>query len=70
MLILFLSCITSCKGSDDSSIGFDRDCGRRKDELTDNKNLKGKFHLRIFLKDVFGFAEPQEKKLFTVLVID
>ena len=43
------------------SIGFDRDRGRRQRELTNNKTQKGKYHVRIYLKDVFGFAEYQEK---------
>ena len=51
----------SAKDSNDLSIGFDWDRGRRKDELSNNKNLKGKNHLRIMFKDVFGFAEHQEK---------
>ena len=49
------------RGSDNLSTGFDRSRARRQDEMTDNKNVKGKFHLRIMLKDVFGFAEHQEK---------
>ena len=53
--------ITSSKGSDDLSIGFDCSRARRKDEITTNKNIKGKFHLRIMLKDVFGFVGGQEK---------
>ena len=53
--------LSSSKGSDDSSIGFDRDRGRRQRALTNNKTQKGKFHVRIYLKDVFGFAEYQEK---------
>ena len=51
----------SSKGSDDLSIGFDRDRNRRQRELTNNKTQKGKYHVRIYLKDVFGFAEYQEK---------
>ena len=54
----------SSKGSDDLSIGFDRSCNRRKDELATNKNLKGENHLRIILRVVFGFAERQEKATF------
>ena len=52
--------LSSNKESDDLSIGFDlsRD---RKQELTNNKNIKGKYHLRIYLRDIFGFAEYQEK---------
>ena len=53
--------LTSSKGSDDLSIGFDRDRGRRQRELTNNKTQKMKYHVRIYLKDVFGFAEYQEK---------
>ena len=53
--------LPSCKGSDDLSIGFDRSRDKRKRELFDNTNIKGKYHLRIYLKDIFGFAEHQEK---------
>ena len=56
-----LKFLTSSKGSDDLSIGFDRDRARRRNELTNNKNIKGKYHVRIYLKDVFGFSECQEK---------
>ena len=52
------------KGSDDLSIGFDRDRGRRQRELTNTKSQKGKYHVRIYLKDVFGFAEYQEKATY------
>ena len=61
---LMYKLITSSKNSDDLSIGFDRSAARRRDEITNNKNVKGKFHLRIMLKDVFGFAEHQEKATF------
>ena len=53
--------VTSSRGSDDLSIGFDRDRNRRQRELTNNKNMKRKFHLRVMLKDVFRFVEHQEK---------
>ena len=52
--------LTSSRGSDDLSIGFDLSRDRRKRELTNNKKRKGKNHLRIYLKDVSGFAEHQE----------
>ena len=58
---LIYKLLTSSKDSDDLSIGFDRDRGRRKRELTNNKNIKGKYHARICLKDISGFAEHQEK---------
>ena len=53
--------LSSCRGSDDLSIGFDRDRNRRKRELTNNRNIKGKYHLRVYSTDIFGFAEHQEK---------
>ena len=52
---------TKAKDSADLSLGSDRSCDRRKQELPNNKIIKGKYHLRIKLKDVFGFAESQEK---------
>ena len=61
IISLMYKLLTSSKGSDDLSIGFDRDRTRRRNELTNNKTIKVKFHLRIYLKDVFGFAEYQEK---------
>ena len=58
---LMYKLLTSSKDSDDLSIGFDRNRGRRKNELTNNKNIKGKYHIRVYLKDVFSYAEYQEK---------
>ena len=49
--------ITSSKDSNDLSIGFDRSRNRSKDELALNKKIKGKYHLRIMLKDIFSFVE-------------
>ena len=48
--------ITSARKSDDLSIGFDRDRRRRQRELTNHKNITGKDHVTIMLKDIFGFA--------------
>ena len=61
---LMYKLITTAKGCDDLSFGFDRDRTRRRNELTNNKNIKGKYHVRIYLKDVFGFAEHQEKATY------
>ena len=59
---LMYKLLTSSKDSEDSSVGFDRNRGRRKNELyNNNKSIKGKFHIRIYLKDIFGFAGHQEK---------
>ena len=64
LVFLMYKLITSRKGSDSLSIGFDRNRTRRKDEITTNKNVKGKFHLSIMMKDVFGFVEHQEKATY------
>ena len=58
---LMYKLLTSSKDSDDLSIGFVRNRGRRKNELSNNKSIKGKYHIRIYLKRFFGFAEHQEK---------
>ena len=61
LILLMYKLLTSSKDSDDLSIGFDRNRGRRKNELSNNKTIKGKYHIRIYLEDIFGFAEYQEK---------
>ena len=58
---LMYELLTSSKDSDDMSIGFNRNRDKRKPELTNNKNIKVKYHIRIYLKDFFGYAEHQEK---------
>ena len=58
---LMYKLLTSSKASDDLSIGFDRDRNRRQRELTVNRTQKGKYHIRIYLKDIFGFADYQDK---------
>ena len=64
LVSLIFKLITSSKGSDDLSIGFNRSSARRPEEMTNNKNVKGKFHLRIMLKDVFGHSEHQQKATY------
>ena len=56
--------LTSSRRSDDLSIGFNRSRDRRQIELSNDKIIKGKFRLRIYLKDVFGFAGHQETGTF------
>ena len=56
--------ITSGKNTDDMSIEFDRNRGRRQRESTNNKKTKGNYHVTIMLKDIFGFAEHQEKGIY------
>ena len=47
---------SSSRDSDDLSIGFNRSNGVRERELSNNKQTEGNFHVRNFLKDVFGLA--------------
>ena len=58
---LMYKLLSSSKGSDDLSIGFDRDRGRRQRELTNNKTQKGKFHVRIYLKDILVLLNIKKK---------
>ena len=64
LVSLMYKLITSSKNSDNLFIGFDRSSAKRRAEITNNKNVNGNFHLRIMLKDVFGFAEHQEKATY------
>ena len=48
---LMYKLIKTAKGCDDLCIGFDRDRTRRRNELTTNKNIKGKYLVRVYLKD-------------------
>ena len=52
--------LISCRrDSDDLSIDFHRSIGTRETDLTSKKTTKGNYHVRIYLKYVFGFAEDQ-----------
>ena len=64
IVVLLHKLLISSRDSDDLSIGFDRDRNRRQRELTNNKNQKGKYHLRNKLTDVFGFKERQKKATY------
>ena len=61
---LVYTLLSSSRDSDDLSIGFDRNRDKRKRELLNNKTQKGKFCLKIYLKDVFSCAEYQETGTF------
>ena len=56
--------LISSRGSDDLSIVFERDRNRRQRELTNIKSQKGKYHVRLYLKDVFGFAGNHQKATY------
>ena len=61
IVCLMYKLITSSRNTDVLTIGSDRDRGRRQRELTNNKNIKGKYHVTLMLNDIFGFAEDQDK---------
>ena len=61
IICLLYILITIARDTDDLCIGFDLSRDRRQREVINNKNIKGKYHLTIMLKDNFGFAEHQEK---------
>ena len=60
---LMYKLLTSSKDSDDLSIGFDRSRDRRKRKLTNNKNIKGKYHIRIYLKDFSDLPNTKKRGL-------
>ena len=55
---------SSAKDCDDLSTGFDRTPDKRRDELTNDRNITGNNHLTNMLKVLFGFAENQEKATY------
>ena len=63
---LMYKLLTSSKGSDDLSICFGRNRNGRQRELTNNKSQNGKYHVRIYLKDVFGFFRISRKSYIRI----
>ena len=59
--LIYKTTTNSAKDTDDLFIGFDQDRDRRKQELTNKKYNKGKYHIGIYLKGIFGCADHQEK---------
>ena len=64
IVFLMYKLLTTSRSSDDLSYGFDRDRGKGRDELTNDKNIRGVFHVRIMLKHVFGFAQHKENATY------
>ena len=60
-IYLMYKLLSSGTDSDDVSIGFHRNNEARERELTNNKTTTGNYHVRVYLKDFFGFAEHQDK---------
>ena len=64
IVFLMFKLVTSARNTDGLSIGFDRNRDRRQQDLTKNKTQKGKIHVKISLKDKFGFVENQQKATY------
>ena len=60
LISLMYKLLTSTKSTSELLYGFEESTSVRRQELTNNKNEKGTFFVRIKLKDLFGFAD-QEK---------
>ena len=69
IVYLLYKLLTTARGCDDLSIGCDRSRDRRQRELTNNKNTKGKYYVRIYLKDIFGYPEHHEKSSYGLAYI-
>ena len=59
--------LPAIKENDDLSIGFDRSRDRRRREKNDNKNIKGKYHLRHF-QELFLVLLNTRKQQFMISV--
>ena len=53
--------MTSAKGADDLSVRLDPGHGKRQQQLTNKKSVKGKYRVGRMLRHVFGFSKHQEK---------
>ena len=56
--------VSSAKDTNDLSIGFDQSRNRKREELTNMKNQKRKYHFRLMLIDVFVVAEHRTKATY------
>ena len=56
IISLMYKLLTSSRGSNDLSLGFDRDCDRRRLELTNNKKIKGKISRQNLFKRHIRFC--------------
>ena len=60
VVCLLHNLLSSGRDSEDFSIGSHRSNDVREKELTNNKTTKDKYHVKIYFKDVFGFAGHQD----------
>ena len=63
---LMYNLLKSRKGSEDVSISFHRNIAAREKELTNLKELKEKYLVRISVRDIFGFATHQENATYSL----
>ena len=55
--------VTLSRGSDDWFIGFERDRNKKQREITEIKNVNGKHHVRIMLKNFLLLKTTKESYL-------
>ena len=60
LISLMYKLLTSTKSTSQLMYGFEENLSVRRQELTNNKNEKGTFFVRIKLKDLFGFADEEK----------
>ena len=60
VICLMHKLISSSRDNDDLSIGFHGSNRVREEKLNNKEQTKGSYHVRISLKDVFGFAEHHD----------
>ena len=56
VICLMYNIKSSSRDSDDLSIGFHRSIEVRERKLTKIKTTRGNYHVRIYLRDIVGFA--------------
>ena len=61
VICLLHKLISSSRDSDDLSIVFHISIEAQEKDMTNNKTITGNYHVRIYSKDVFGFAKYQDK---------
>ena len=65
-ICLLYDLISVSEDNDISSVGFQRNFEDQDRHLAKNKATIGKYHVRCFLKDVFGFAEHHENATYVL----
>ena len=63
---LLYKLISGSRDNDDLSIGFQWSIKAREREMTNNKTITGKYHVRIYLNGFFSFAEYHDLCIYVL----